>query len=183
MNKMRIIPTKQQWKTWTLPSKATYISVWIGAISLLLFVVAQSRSPRITGKRSGDIHQTATGKANVQVATTGDNSPITITARKEELSHKIQAKQIYYNKPVDSLFITKVELYSKHPIPNVYFAAYAKSIVEFYVRPRRTGMHIVKHSGKHEDFWFTNIPNFGGKYLLVVKTKKSEKIKIEYDFE
>jgi hypothetical protein len=136
-----------------------------------------------TEKQSGDIHQTAAGDGNIQLVTTGDNSPIIINARKEEFSYKIQAKQIYYNKAVDSLFITKVELYSQQLIPNVYFAAYAKSIIKFEVRPQRTGMHMGGHSGKREDFWFTNIPDFGGKYLLVVKTKKSEKIKIEYDFE
>lgn len=130
-----------------------------------------------------DVIQTATGDNITQVATTGDNSPIIINARKEELSHTIQAKQIYYNKAVGSLFITKIELYSQHPIPNVYFAAYAKSIVEFDVRPQRTGMSQAGHSGKREDFWFTNIPNFGGKYLLVVKTKESEEVKIEYDIE
>ncbi len=38
-----------------------------------------------------------------------------------------------------------------------------------------------RHSGKREGYWFTNIPNFGGKYLLVVKTKESEEFRIEYD--
>jgi hypothetical protein len=134
-----------------------------------------------TKEQSGDVHQAAIGNGNVQAATTGDNSPIIINVRKEELSHKIQAQQICHNKREDGLFITRVELYSPHPIPNVYFAAHAKTIVEFEIAPQRAGMFMAGHSGKREGFWFTNVPNFGGRYLLVVKTKESEKIEIEYD--
>lgn len=33
---MRIIPTKQQWAGWTLPSKATYVAAWLAVASVLL---------------------------------------------------------------------------------------------------------------------------------------------------
>ena len=132
-------------------------------------------------KITGDIQQTATGNGNIQMATTGDNSPIIIDNRKEVSSQEIQANTLCYNKLEESFFITKVELYSQNPIPNVYFAAYAKTIVEFVVKPQRAGISMTGHSGKRQDFWFTNIPNFGGKYLLVVKTRESEEIRIEYD--
>jgi hypothetical protein len=35
---MKIFPTCAQWNKWTLPSKATYISLWIGLIALLIAV-------------------------------------------------------------------------------------------------------------------------------------------------
>lgn len=134
-------------------------------------------------KQTADIHQTATGHGNVQLATTGDNSPIIINVSKEELSHQIQAKQIYSNKSEDNLFVTRIELSSQHPIPNVYFEAHAKTITEFAVYPKRSGMSQTGHSGKREGYWFTNIPNFFGKYLLIVKTKDPEKINIKYNTE
>ena len=33
---MKIIPTKRQWKGWSLPSKATYISMWLAIFGLLI---------------------------------------------------------------------------------------------------------------------------------------------------
>ncbi len=32
---MKIVPTKSQWKRWSLPAKASYIGVWLGIIGLL----------------------------------------------------------------------------------------------------------------------------------------------------
>ena len=179
---MKMFPSKKQWNDWTIPSKASYLSAWIAGISLLLFTGFQLKSCGETEKPSGDIHQNATGNGNIQIGTTGDDSPI-YYFRKEELSHKIQATEVCYNKQEGDLFITRIALYSKHPIPNLYLAAHAKTIVEFDINPQRTGKFSTGHSGKREGFWFTNIPNFGGKYLLVVKTKESEKVKIEYDIE
>ncbi len=39
---MKIFPTKQQWDDWTLPSKASYISVWLGIVALLPFLFSIS---------------------------------------------------------------------------------------------------------------------------------------------
>ena len=41
---MKLIPTKRQWKKWSLPSKVSYISFWLAVISLLI-VVVQILSP------------------------------------------------------------------------------------------------------------------------------------------
>jgi hypothetical protein len=35
---MNIIPTKAQWKKWSLPSKAGYVGAWIGAIALIIAI-------------------------------------------------------------------------------------------------------------------------------------------------
>lgn len=43
---MNIIPTKAQWKKWSLPSKAGYVGAWIGAIALIIaiaFPIIQAR--------------------------------------------------------------------------------------------------------------------------------------------
>jgi len=182
-----IIPFIEPYPSWV----KTLIGLWVLLLSII--VVSLLFAPKTTSiansngekkemkKSSGDIHQTATGNNNIQLGTTGDNSPIIIDNRKEVLEHKVEATTICYKKPEGEYFITKIELYSKHPIPNIYFAAIAKTIVHFDVTPQRTGGYMTGHSGKRDDFWFTNIPNFGGKYLLVVKTKNPEDIKIEYD--
>ena len=134
---------------------------------------------KITQARTS--HQGAPGNANIQATTTGDNSPIFIDNRKVVLSHRVQAKPLFYNKPEGDLFITKVELFSQHPIPNLYLAAYAKTIVEFNVIPQRSGLFMEGHSGRRDEFWFTNVPNFGGKYMMEIKTRKAEKIEIVYE--
>ena len=156
----------------------------IGAIITGIFVLIIKFIPdkKTIKAINKDVTQTATGDNITQVATTGDNSPIIIDNRKEILSNKIKTTTLSYNEFQEDFFVTKVELYSQHPIPNVYFAAHAKTIVEFDVSHQRAGVYMIGHSGRREDFWFTNIPNFGGKYLLVVKTKESEKVKIEIQY-
>lgn len=182
-----IIPFIEPYPYWV----KTLIGIWVllSAIVVVALLFAPkniSHGDSKGGKQeikklTGEIHQTAIGNNNVQLGTTGDNSPIIIDNRKETLENKVEATPICYKEPEGDFFITKIELYSKHPIPNIYIAAFAKTIVKFDVMPQRSGGHMSGHSGKRENFWFTNIPNFGGKYLLVVKTKESEEIKIEYD--
>jgi len=58
---MTIFPTKKQWKVWKLPSKASYIGVWIGIIAILLALILQFLS-----KNKTDITQLANGNNNVQ---------------------------------------------------------------------------------------------------------------------
>lgn len=183
-----IIPFIEPYPYWV----KILIAAWIllsAIILMALFFVPQSTSYRDskkekleTEKQIRSINQNATGSGNIQVATAGDNSPI-YYFHKEEFSYKIKTKDLCYNKSEDGFFITKIELFSQHVIPNLYLAAHASSIVEFDVEPQRTGGFITGHSGKREGFWFTNIPNFGGKYLLIVKTKEAEKIKIEFDIQ
>lgn len=72
---MRIIPTKSQWKGWTLPSKAGYVSLLIAIISLVVIFILPNET---NIKTSGDIDQNVIGENNIQAATTGDNSPISI---------------------------------------------------------------------------------------------------------
>ena len=50
------------------------------------------------------------------------------------------------------------------------------------IRPKRTGMFMSGHSGKRDGFHFTNVPNFGGDHLVVVRTGKPEHITIEYNY-
>jgi hypothetical protein len=36
---MKIFPNKNQWTNWTLPSKATYVAVWLAVIALILTIL------------------------------------------------------------------------------------------------------------------------------------------------
>lgn len=49
---MRIVPTQSQWKKWSLPAKASYVSVWLGIIGLLgvvvPFVVRKPERPMVS---------------------------------------------------------------------------------------------------------------------------------------
>lgn len=36
---MKIFPSKSQWRKWSLPGKASYISAWLGGIGLLITIV------------------------------------------------------------------------------------------------------------------------------------------------
>ncbi len=47
---MNIFPTKAQWNKWSLPSKATYVGVWIGAIALIITIVFPIIQSRFTAK-------------------------------------------------------------------------------------------------------------------------------------
>jgi len=181
MNKMRIIPTKEQWKKWTLPSKATYISVWIGAISLLSFIVVQTRSRGITEEHSGDIHQAVTGNDNVQVATTGDNSPIIIDNRKESRKHIVKGNRLSKSQPEGKFFVTKYKFYSDHHIPYVSFTVFADTIVDCQIISLTTAiMTRGSRRGKQEDgSWHESIFGFSGKYLMSIKTTRPEDIEIK----
>ncbi len=54
---MSIFPSKSQWQKWTLPSKAGYISSWIGGIAFLVMILlhfTKSPSTEITQNINGD---------------------------------------------------------------------------------------------------------------------------------
>ncbi len=68
---MSLLPSKQQWKSWTLPSKLTAIGVYVGIpLAILLFILNCFFQPSVATKQS------ITGDDNIQATTTGDNSPI-----------------------------------------------------------------------------------------------------------
>ena len=72
---MEIIPTRTKWRNWTLPSKASYISAWIGIIALLttLFFSLRPSKPIISQK--------AIGSGNIQTVVSGKNSQVIIDNR------------------------------------------------------------------------------------------------------
>lgn len=127
-------------------------------------------------------------KNNVYVTSVNQSGGITankvvINNITQEISNSLEAKLIFANKQEGEYYVTKAELYSKHTIPNLFLAAYASTIENFDVGPMRAGMFMTGHSGKREGYHFTNIPNFGGKYMLRVSTTQPEEIVIEYNDE
>lgn len=47
---MIIIPSKNQWNKWSLPSKAGYISFWVGLIGLIIAILSPLIQMFITNK-------------------------------------------------------------------------------------------------------------------------------------
>jgi hypothetical protein len=51
---MKIFPSKSQWANWSLPSKASYLSLWVGGIGILIGIIffllqpKQSNRPMIS---------------------------------------------------------------------------------------------------------------------------------------
>lgn len=175
---MKLFPTRQQWFGWTLPSKATYVGTWIGAISLLLFLVLQLLPERTS---SGNVHQASTGNNVVQMATTGDNSPIVVNNLTESKKYIVRGNLVSSNKALGDLFVSEYEVYSRHHIPYVSFTVRADTIVDFQVKPLATGIvEYGSHSGKQDDgSWHESIFGFSGKYLLSIKTSAPDSIKLE----
>ncbi len=66
-NKMRVLPTKQQWAGWTLPSKATYVAAWLAVVSILLAVITMLL-PNSSTRVQIDAQQNAVVQAPVQSA-------------------------------------------------------------------------------------------------------------------
>ncbi|MCK0133676.1 hypothetical protein [Arenibacter sp. S6351L] len=63
---MKLIPSKLQWKNWTLPSKIGYVSFVIGILSILLAIVI----PLISESEKIDVEN---GEGNVNIINGGQN--------------------------------------------------------------------------------------------------------------
>jgi len=76
---MRIIPSRNQWKKWTLPSKAGYIAMWIGVISFISTILSQTPSLKKV--------QTKGHQSPAVIA--GNNVTITYNYKKEDSAPQI----------------------------------------------------------------------------------------------
>lgn len=50
---MKIFPTRNQWRGWTLPSKLTAVSLWIALLGLVVAIILAIAS-QITASRQGE---------------------------------------------------------------------------------------------------------------------------------
>ena len=87
---MKIFPTKAQWKKWTLPSKATYVAVWLAAITLIPTILSLIHKDKLEIK--GDYVE---GNQSNVIETQGDhisgdkvsyNTYVTYYANKDQQS-------------------------------------------------------------------------------------------------
>lgn len=89
---MRIIPTRQQWRGWTLPGKATYVAAWLTVASFLLAVVALLQFKGGTEYQI-DVGQNAVVRAHMQ-------SPGSIAQNMSDSPGGMQIAGDYVVKPV-----------------------------------------------------------------------------------
>ena len=75
---MRLIPTKQQWRDWSLPSKLTAISAYFGVLSLLV-MIAFYLYPRNSGSvviHTSEISASSSGPFSPVISSQGTNANV-----------------------------------------------------------------------------------------------------------
>ena len=75
----------------------------------------------------------------------------------------------------------RISVVSPFPIPNLYIAVHAKTLLDMEVIPQRIGLLIQSHSGRREGYIFTNFPNFSGELELRVTSERPETFRVEVE--
>jgi len=166
------------------PPRRNWIKIMSGSIILLSAFVGVLTYFGYTPDRNDKMDES--NKDSVQVTSYNQSggitaNEVTINNMVKENIPELKMNLIHGNKKIDDYYETRAELYSEYPFSNLFFAAHAESIIELDISPMRAGIFMSGHSGKREGSHFTNIPNFQGKYLVIIKTSQPEKIELEYN--
>jgi hypothetical protein len=167
-------PSNSRPRWTTVAAIATIVAT---VVAVLSYFGLKPEDSKMASENSGNVYVTSHNQSGGITA-----NRVIINNITQEVSQELRAQLVFVNKPVDGHFETRFELSAQHMIPNLYLAAHASSIQNLDARPQRSGMHMSGHSGKREGFHFTNLQNFAGQYLVVVRTAKPEHITVEYDY-
>jgi len=74
---MKLIPTRTQWKDWTLPSKLTAIGTLVGIIGVLLYFVPNGQNHQSV--QSTHITTKSVGPFSPAITASGSNSAVSVT--------------------------------------------------------------------------------------------------------
>ena len=139
---MKLIPTRQQWRNWTLPSKLTAIGAYLGAIAIVAGV-AFYLFPRRTGPavvQTTHITATSSGPFSPAITAEGSNSNVSVSYsfKSDELGKNVPRYELYYQKmklppqgvPPEEAYEIGFKNITADPLVNFEFALYFKNPVD-----------------------------------------------------
>ena len=139
---MRLIPTRQQWHDWTLPSKLSAIGAYVGIVALVaalgFYAFRGSQLPSLV--HTTQINTRSSGPFSPAITSTGPNSDVSVTYsfKSDDLAKDVPRYELYCQKmksPPESAIPEEVyEMGFKNitdsPLLNFEFAIYFKEPVE-----------------------------------------------------
>lgn len=139
---MRLIPTRQQWQNWTLPSQLTAIGAYLAVIAIVAGV-AFYLFPRSTGPavvQPTHITATSSGPFSPAIAAEGSNSNVSLfySFKSDKLGKNVPRYELYYQKmksppqgvPPEEACEIGFKNITDEPLVNFEFALYFKNPVD-----------------------------------------------------
>ena len=186
---MRLLPTRRQWRNWTLPSKLTAISAYVSILALVLVIAFRilplaTRRSAVPARRVG---AESSGPFSPAIVVTGLGSEVSVSYsfRSENAGKDAPDYELYYQsmksppdgQPPEEFYEMGFKNITDHPLLNFEFAVSFREPVESVTYdPDRsssifTGGEYLSSDRRRYHWRGNQVTAHGGWVVFVIRTK------------